>query len=67
MLGIERCPECGDEVWGFVQPRREQLPAHPDGVPSWYATVFPCEHGAWFPVPVPPPPGVTQVGYDSVP
>jgi hypothetical protein len=48
---MESCPECGDQVWGFVQPAIASVqPAQPVAVPSWQVMVFPCEHLVWLPI-----------------
>ena len=54
--GMEPCPQCGDEVWGFMQqPRGRPLPTPPASVPSSHVMVFPCEHSVWLAIPQPEP------------
>jgi len=48
---MEPCPQCGDPVWGFMQPSKGGVvPTQPAGVSSSYVVLFPCEHRVWLPV-----------------
>jgi hypothetical protein len=47
---VEPCPQCGGEVWGFIQKPCRTGQTQPAGPPTSYVMLFPCEHLVWLPI-----------------